>query len=52
LRPMANVVNVAKRGKMMLTVAWSLATLCSIPQVRAPPTDQFLEGSYSAFSIL
>jgi hypothetical protein len=35
LRPMANVVNVARRGKMMLTVAWSLATVCSIPQVRA-----------------
>ncbi|XP_023723720.1 gonadotropin-releasing hormone receptor isoform X2 [Cryptotermes secundus] len=33
LRPMANVVNVAKRGKMMLTVAWSLATLCSTPQM-------------------
>jgi hypothetical protein len=39
LRPMANVVNVARRGKMMLTVAWSLATLCSIPQVRAPSTN-------------
>ncbi|XP_021938115.1 gonadotropin-releasing hormone receptor isoform X3 [Zootermopsis nevadensis] len=33
LRPMSNVVNVAHRGNMMLTVAWSLATLCSIPQV-------------------
>ena len=35
LRPMANVVNVARRGKVMLVVAWTLATLCSVPQVRA-----------------
>jgi len=35
LRPMANVVNVARRGKIMLVVAWTLATLCSVPQVRA-----------------
>jgi len=32
---MANVVNVARRGKIMLVVAWTLATLCSVPQVRA-----------------
>jgi hypothetical protein len=31
---MANVVNVARRGKVMLIVAWTLATLCSVPQVR------------------
>jgi hypothetical protein len=30
---MANVVNVARRGKIMLVVAWTLATLCSVPQV-------------------
>ena len=39
LRPMANVVNVARRGKVMLVVAWSLATLCSIPQVRVFATS-------------
>jgi hypothetical protein len=37
LRPMSNVVNVARRGNMMLTVAWSLATLCSVPQVSYQP---------------
>lgn len=39
LRPMANVVNVARRGKVMLVVAWSLATLCSTPQVRVFATS-------------
>ncbi|KAJ9577292.1 hypothetical protein L9F63_006131, partial [Diploptera punctata] len=33
LRPMSNVVNVAKRSRIMLSIAWSLATLCSLPQV-------------------
>ena len=33
LRPMSNVVNVAKRSRIMLSTAWTLATLCSLPQV-------------------
>nr|AAQ17230.1 adipokinetic hormone receptor [Periplaneta americana] len=33
LRPMSKkLLNVARRGKLMLTVAWILATLCSLPQ--------------------
>jgi hypothetical protein len=44
LRPMSNVVNVARRGNRMLAVAWALATFCSIPQVSYQPMKIYSIG--------